>query len=777
MQRKLRIESLESRRVFASLPFGATPDDTGEFMLGRVGVTVVFLESNGQIDPSTEDWTVSHRAEVMNKIEEGLNWWPQVLAKQTSKHHLEFVIDRKFVDAAFSTAYEPIARRSDDYSLWVNEFLNAQGYGGQSLLDANMRAFNQSQRLKLNTDWAFTIFVANSKNDQDGQFADGGTFDLAFSFAGGLFQVVPSTRPASTFAHETGHMFWALDEYQGSASYYRQRGYYNTQNTNSLVANPNPNFVQQDSIMSDGVSLQRAYENKTSPASTLAMIGWKDSDGDGIFDLLDVPIQLDVLGVYDPFTNLYRWNGKATVGTLPNVNSSGNQSSITLNKIDRVEARIGQGDWQTLATPVSPTFIVDLSLPINPSDLGKPIELRAVNIQTGITSNGYSATISTIPNQSKTTGIYGFIWNDLNKDGLWGELESDLSGQQVRLESLQGTPPVGQVETSANNFPNGTITSLVNGMSISSVGSEADGRVGIQVDPDSDLKIFHPYRLVTPLAPTTFDGRSTMLRLGFPNSTRRIDVSVLSASENAVARIDAFATDGTVLARYESPSLQIGENTTLTIESSAPIAYAVVYGHLDSRIQVTQVLHGIPNTALTNTAGVFHFPNLPAGNYRVTAIPNSQQYEVLGSPNRVLSVPSTSGQSVRADFGFYRNISPWTNTTNPFDVNEDGRINGIDIVTVIDIINQRGSGRLSDKGIGPKPYVDINNDGLLSPLDALGAIDYFNELLSTNQPNNGSNQTSGGNGEGESTSKQPSYASPLDTDPLVNKSNRWKSQI
>jgi hypothetical protein len=66
MKRKLHIESLESRRVFASIPFGATPEDTGEFMLGRVGVTVVLLESNGQIDPSTEDWTITHRNEVMN---------------------------------------------------------------------------------------------------------------------------------------------------------------------------------------------------------------------------------------------------------------------------------------------------------------------------------------------------------------------------------------------------------------------------------------------------------------------------------------------------------------------------------------------------------------------------------------------------------------------------------------------------------------------------------------------------------------------------------------
>ena len=31
--------------------------------------------------------------------------------------------------------------------------------------------------------------------------------------------IVPAGRPASTFAHEIGHMFWARDEYPGGGSY------------------------------------------------------------------------------------------------------------------------------------------------------------------------------------------------------------------------------------------------------------------------------------------------------------------------------------------------------------------------------------------------------------------------------------------------------------------------------------------------------------------------------------------------------------------------------
>ena len=64
--RRLILESLESRALFAGLPFGASPDDTAEFMLGRVAVTPVFLESNGQIDANTENWTADQKKSVMD---------------------------------------------------------------------------------------------------------------------------------------------------------------------------------------------------------------------------------------------------------------------------------------------------------------------------------------------------------------------------------------------------------------------------------------------------------------------------------------------------------------------------------------------------------------------------------------------------------------------------------------------------------------------------------------------------------------------------------------
>src|SRR5262245_44493754 len=81
-RRRMLLERLEDRSLLASLPLGAMPDDTGEYMLGDVLVSVVLMESNSSLSPfdaSTENWTPGLIASVKSQIEEGLNWWSQSL--------------------------------------------------------------------------------------------------------------------------------------------------------------------------------------------------------------------------------------------------------------------------------------------------------------------------------------------------------------------------------------------------------------------------------------------------------------------------------------------------------------------------------------------------------------------------------------------------------------------------------------------------------------------------------------------------------------------------
>ena len=394
----MAFEALEDRNLLASLPYGTSELDLAEIMVGRVAVTVAFFESLGivapGVDQSTEDWTPTLIEETKAKVAEGLQWWVDTLAAQNSVHSLEFDIDWTYADDPVVTLEEPINRRSDDFIKWGSRFFEAVGFENASsttFLD-NLETFNHQQRVEREANWAFTIFVANSENDPDDSWA-GGTLSRAFALPQEKLIVLPSGRPASTTAHEAGHMFWALDEYQGVGNFSTTRGVYNTQNTNAWN-NPDQDYVREPSIMDRsaglaGSPLEIAYANQTSSQSSLEMIGWRDSDGDGIFDILDVPHTLVGSGFYDAEQSRYVFRGSAKVGTLPNLNprpgestaAGSQQNDFTLNKISHLEYRIDNGPWQQLPTQYD-DYEVDLNVFIPISGAFNQLELRAVDAAT-----------------------------------------------------------------------------------------------------------------------------------------------------------------------------------------------------------------------------------------------------------------------------------------------------------------------------------------------------------------------------------------------------------
>ena len=165
---------MEDRRLLAGdVPLGATPVDTGEFFLGTVTVTPVFFESDGSIDQEQEQWTEEQIDATLDKIYESVDWWKSLLATRTSVHTLDFTIDETYARAPVATGYEPITRHSLDFQLYVGEWLTDLGYGDAPSIERAMHLFNHSQRVKYDTDWAFTIFVVDSSDDATGFFPGG----------------------------------------------------------------------------------------------------------------------------------------------------------------------------------------------------------------------------------------------------------------------------------------------------------------------------------------------------------------------------------------------------------------------------------------------------------------------------------------------------------------------------------------------------------------------------------------------------------------------------
>jgi hypothetical protein len=369
--RRWACERLEERTLLSSVPLGATNRDLSEFMIGTVLVTTVLMESNGTLDPDTQNWTQWEIDWQKHRFFEAAKWWETVFNNQGSLHSLKFEFDFTYLEKPFSTKYEPISRVSHENILWVREFLEANGYQSDIGTHNLILQFNHDQRVKHNANWSFTTFVVDASSAPGFQFPPGGLRN-AFAYPGGHYIVTHSMRPEATIAHEIAHMFWAMDEYEGGSSYTAHRGYYDTQNTNAVTGNPDRS-KRELSIMED---MNIAWVEYAVSQSARETIGWRDSDGDRIFDVLDVPLELTGSGSQDPVTKAFSFAGTTKVGTLRNQNSMGWRHDMTINRVGRIEYRFdNEPEWKT-AVAVG-EYTADINLQVDVPAGATWIELRA----------------------------------------------------------------------------------------------------------------------------------------------------------------------------------------------------------------------------------------------------------------------------------------------------------------------------------------------------------------------------------------------------------------
>jgi hypothetical protein len=362
-QDALTPSSLSQSPPFSSLQ-SSTPVLFGqsEYMIGDVAVSVIFPDSDNSTDPESETWDLDRVNTCLAKIAEGLGWWED----QEPAANLSFHINSYGTRA---TSYEPITRPHDDEGLWIAEIMDGLGYGTDNITYIEeVAALNSYEMDQQEADWGFTIFVVDSLNDADGSFEDDW---FAYSWIGGPFLVMTYDNDGYGIdnmdfvcAHETGHIFWATDEYDGFEEY---SGYLN---------------VADD----DGASCLMNYEIWNVCPATAGQIGWRDSDGDNVLD----PIDTGPDTIFDPdppdFTSdtVLTYTGQAEDIPLPNNNpqwwSSG--QDVSINTIVDVQYRVDGGDWFS-ATPTDGAFDEGIegfaftTSPLSP-DL-HTIEARALN--------------------------------------------------------------------------------------------------------------------------------------------------------------------------------------------------------------------------------------------------------------------------------------------------------------------------------------------------------------------------------------------------------------
>jgi hypothetical protein len=308
-------------------------------MAGSVAVGIVLVESNGTVDPSTENWTDSEKQLVFNKIVASLNWW----ATLEPRANLSFVYEDHFT-APLSTNVEPITRPYYHQQYWIGDAMRELGYSSTSYF-TQVRDYNNDLRDTYQTDWAFTIFVVDSFEDSDNRFSDG---YFAYAYLGGPFMVMTSGNNGygsynmdAVSAHEIGHIFHALDQYYSAyQSCSRRSGYLYVKNQNSRYGNcaSNTNSIMRGQLY--------PYIAKAIDPYAAGQIGWRDSDGDNIFDPLDTQLPVTISNFSQNGSSI-SVSGSANIVPYP----SPSYTSVTINTLNSIKYRLDGGSWQlTTAT-------------------------------------------------------------------------------------------------------------------------------------------------------------------------------------------------------------------------------------------------------------------------------------------------------------------------------------------------------------------------------------------------------------------------------------------
>lgn len=336
---------------------------TSEYLLGSVSINLILPESDGTTDTQTENWDSSRENTVTNEVVEAMNdlaayYTARALSASLQPSFTYHTYFGRTVTAA-RTSYEPITRNADPMGdpgvgegLWVRQILGNLGYSA-SLNKWDMGyEFNGDTRITDGTDWAFTIFVADSNNDSDGMFAD--SF-FAYAWLSGPYVIMTYDNDGWGYSamnevgrHETCHIFHALDEYTSSLCTCSEvSGYVNYANQNCN----NSCLINQNCIMNE------ANRQTGMCFYTAGQIGWGDTDSDAIPDPVDIAPDTAFTS-YTPnpsYSGRLMPTGTASVVARSSQSIYGYQCDMNILDIASVDWRVNSGLWGP-ASPLDGIF-------------------------------------------------------------------------------------------------------------------------------------------------------------------------------------------------------------------------------------------------------------------------------------------------------------------------------------------------------------------------------------------------------------------------------------
>ncbi|MCJ7651992.1 MAG: hypothetical protein MUP85_25615, partial [Candidatus Lokiarchaeota archaeon] len=216
--KNLEDKNINLEREFSILEqSGVLSPGYSDILQGTIACCLFFIESNGSIDGNSYSWTESAWGHVYNQCLDGLNWW----SYQANRRGISVTFNLYYYKpdlGVMQQGYEPIFHSSSDDYLWINQIMSNLGFNYGSKWD-RVEAFNAYLKNYAGTQWAYSCFIAyNPPNENAPDRFTNNTFAYAY-YGGPYIQMLYKNDNWSlydtwgTFAHETGHIFWACDEY------------------------------------------------------------------------------------------------------------------------------------------------------------------------------------------------------------------------------------------------------------------------------------------------------------------------------------------------------------------------------------------------------------------------------------------------------------------------------------------------------------------------------------------------------------------------------------
>lgn len=286
--------------------YAVSNQDTSTFLAGDVAVEVVFVESTG----ATENWTAEEISKVKNEVSSALNWWsvaatapydfggtPRPSANLTWSVTYRSPLEGTTAERdKVKVSVEPIqggilTGAPAAVSSWIPTL--ATNFTGMPPGEAASRAWADQARDNAGTDWGFVLFVVDSSNDPDGKFnadqkAAGAALNgpwAVVTYDGGDLGV---SNLEIIIAKMVAHVFGAGDESYNSV---QDTGCQNDEVYGYLrIMHANcerDNFSPDVSLMRSGATMIGAYRDYLLSEEARGQLGWRDSDGDGVYDVMD----------------------------------------------------------------------------------------------------------------------------------------------------------------------------------------------------------------------------------------------------------------------------------------------------------------------------------------------------------------------------------------------------------------------------------------------------------------------------------------------------------